>query len=147
MTRPELHTRVTVRAVTLLPASRGGFAVEVQLNLRRVRDVAVLDVAGELDIYTSPRLRSAIQDVLGGGTPRVVVNLARTSYLDSTALSVLAAALRQARTAGGTLALVYDQPQIEKIFTITGLQEVFPVYRTESDAVAAASAGSRPGQP
>ena len=112
--------------------------MEVQVNLRRVDGVAVLDVAGELDIYTSPKLRSAIQELLSGGTARVVVNLIQTSYLDSTALSVLTSALKQARDAGGTVALVYNQPQIEKIFTITGLHEVFPVYRTETDAVAAA---------
>lgn len=112
--------------------------VEVQLNLRRVDSVAILDVTGELDIYTSPKLRSAIQDLLAGGTARVVVNLANTSYLDSTALSVLTSALKQARDAGGTVVLVYTQPQVEKIFTITGLHEVFPVYRTESEAVAAA---------
>lgn len=120
--------------------------MDVQVNLRRVDGVAVLDVAGELDIYTSPKLRGALQELLRGGTVRVVVNLAQTSYLDSTALSVLTSALKQARDAGGTVALVYTQPQIEKIFTITGLHEVFPVYRTESDAVAAARAWSVPGQ-
>ncbi len=119
--------------------SGGGYtSVEVQLHLRRVDGVAVLDVTGELDIYTSPKLRSAIQELLTGGTARVVVNLLNTTYLDSTALSVLTSALKQARDAGGTVALVYNQPQIEKIFTITGLHEVFPVYRTETDAVDAA---------
>jgi len=120
--------------------------LEVQLNLRREDSVAVLDVTGELDIYTSPKLRSAIQELLTGGTPRVVVNLLNTSYLDSTALSVLTSALKQARDAGGTVALVYNQPQIEKIFTITGLHEVFPVYRTESDAVAAARSWTDTGR-
>ena len=112
--------------------------MEVQLHLRRVDGVAVLDVTGELDIYTSPKLHSAIQELLTGGTAGVVVNLLNTSYLDSTALSVLTSALKQAGDAGGTIAVVYNQPQVEKIFTITGLHEVFPVYRTESDAVDAA---------
>lgn len=120
--------------------------MEVQLNLRRVDSIAVLDVTGELDIYTSPKLRSAIQELLTGGTARVVVNLLNTSYLDSTALSVLTSALKQARDAGGTVALVYNQPQIEKIFTITGLHEVFPVYRTESAAVDAARSWTDTGR-
>ena len=112
--------------------------MEVQLNRRNENGVEVLDVSGELDIYTSPKLRTAIQDVLAGGRSRVVVNLLHTTYLDSTALSVLTSALKQARDAGGTVALVYNQPQIEKIFTITGLHEVFPVFRTEPEAVIAA---------
>src|SRR5439155_20906071 len=65
----------------------------------------------------------------------LVVNLLRTTYLDSTALSVLTTAQKQAREAGGNLGLVYDQPQIEKIFTITGLHRVFPIFRTETEAV------------
>lgn len=116
--------------------------MEVQLHRRIVDGVEVLDVAGELDIYTSPKLRAAIQEVLGGGASRLVVNLLSTTYLDSTALSVLTSALKQAREAGGTVALVYNQPQIEKIFTITGLHEVFPVFRSESDAVRAARSGA-----
>lgn len=112
--------------------------MEVQLQRRKVDEIDVLDVSGELDIYTSPKLKAAIADLLGSGQPRVVVNLLRTTYLDSTALSVLTAALKHARESGGNLGLVYDQPQVEKIFTITGLHEVFPVFRSEGDALHAA---------
>lgn len=73
----------------------------------------------------------------------VVVNLLEASYLDSTALSVLTGAQKQARRAGGNVGLVYNQPQIEKIFTITGLAELFSVFRTEADAVRAARSWSR----
>ncbi|HXF83428.1 MAG TPA: STAS domain-containing protein [bacterium] len=115
--------------------------MEVQLHRRSEPDVEILDVRGELDISTSPRLRSAIQEVLASGRSHLVVNLLHTTYLDSTALSVLTSALKQARDAGGTVALVYNQPQIEKIFTITGLHEIFAVYRSEPEAVNAARAG------
>ena len=109
--------------------------MDVQLKTRTVDGVSVLEVAGELDIYTSPKLKSAIQAALTAGRARVVVNLLRTTYLDSTALSVLTTAQKQAREAGGNLGLVFDQPQIAKIFTITGLQRVFPIFRTETDAM------------
>lgn len=112
--------------------------MEVQLQRRIVDGVAVLDVAGELDIYTSPKLKAAIQELISEGHSRLVVNLAKTTYLDSTALSVLTAALKQTRENGGDLAVVYNQPQIEKIFSITGLHDVFPVFRAEGDAVKAA---------
>lgn len=112
--------------------------MEVQLQRRIVNGVAVLDVAGELDIYTSPKLKTAIQDLISEGHAKLVVNLLKTTYLDSTALSVLTAALKQARENGGDLAVVYNQPQIAKIFSITGLHEVFPVFHVEGDAVNAA---------
>ena len=108
--------------------------MDVQLKTRTLDGVSILEVAGELDIYTSPKLKAAIQTALTTRTS-LVVNLLRTTYLDSTALSVLTTAQKQAREAGGNLGLVYDQPQIEKIFTITGLQRVFPIFRTETEAV------------
>jgi len=117
--------------------------VEIQLKSRSVNGVVVVDVAGELDVYTSPKLKSAIQHALTEGGSRVVVNLLEASYLDSTALSVLTGAQKQARRAGGNVGLVYNQPQIEKIFTITGLAELFSVFRTEADAVRAARSWSR----
>lgn len=117
--------------------------MEVQLQRRVVEGVAILDVGGELDIYTSPKLKVAIQDLLSEGHTRLVVNLMKTTYLDSTALSVLTAALKQARESGGDLGVVFNQPQIEKIFSITGLHDVFPVYRAEGDAVVAAREWAR----
>jgi len=114
------------------------------LRRRSENGVEILDVCGELDIRTSPKLRSAIQEVMADGRYRLVVNLLHTTYLDSTALSVLTSALKQAKDAGGTVALVYNQPQIGKIFTITGLHEVFPVFASEPEAVRAAQAW--PGQ-
>jgi len=109
--------------------------MDVQLKTRTLDGVSILEVAGELDIYTSPKLKAAIQTALTTGRASLVVNLLRTTYLDSTALSVLTTAQKQAREAGGNLGLVYDQPQIEKIFTITGLHRVFPIFRTETEAV------------
>ncbi len=114
--------------------------MEILLQHRNVNDIAILNVAGELDIYTSPKLKSAIEDLMAKGHSRLVINLLQTTYLDSTALSVLSASLKEARIAGGNLGLIYDQPQIAKIFAITGLHEIFPVYRSEVEALDAARA-------
>src|SRR2546426_9502572 len=112
--------------------------MDVQLKTRTVDVLFIFNDTAATEIYTSPKLKSAIQNALTAGRARVVVNLLRTTYLDSTALSVLTTAQKQAREAGGNLGLVFDQPQIEKIFTITGLQRVFPIFRTETDAMAEA---------
>ncbi|MGH2405509.1 MAG: STAS domain-containing protein [bacterium] len=114
--------------------------MEAHVNSRRVGDVVVLDVGGELDLYTSPKLKAAIDALLSEGHNRLLVNLTETTYLDSTALSILSAALKQARDAdtGGNVGLIYNRPQIERMFSITGLNEVFPVFKTENEALEAA---------
>jgi len=111
--------------------------VEAHVNPRMVGDIAVLDVSGELDLYTSPKLKEAIDALLAQGYTRLLVNLQETTYLDSTALSILSSALKQVRDtdAGGNVGLIYSRPQVERMFAITGLNEVFPVFRSESDAL------------
>jgi anti-sigma B factor antagonist len=68
----------------------------------------------------------------------MVVDLRETTYMDSTALAILSSALQEVRQAGGNLGLVFDKPQIARLFTITGLGELFPIYQTEAEALDAA---------
>ncbi|MGQ0548834.1 MAG: STAS domain-containing protein [Armatimonadota bacterium] len=119
--------------------------MEAHVNSRMVGDVAVLDVGGELDLYTSPKLKAAIDTLLSEGHSRLLVNLTETTYLDSTALSILSGALKQVRDAytGGNVGLIYNRPQIERMFSITGLNEVFAVFRTETEALEAARAWAK----
>src|SRR5437879_10185222 len=121
--------------------------MDVQLKTRTLDGVSILEVAGELDIYTSPKLKAAIQTALTTGRASLVVNLLRTTYLDSTALSVLTTAQKQAREAGGNLGLVNDEPQIEKIFTITGLHSVSPIFRRKPEPVNTARTWIATGPP
>jgi anti-sigma B factor antagonist len=111
--------------------------MEATVNPRIVDGVAVLDVAGELDLYTSPKLKAALDDLLAGGHTRLVVNLQETTYLDSTALAILSSALGEIKQAGGHLCLIFDKPQIARLFSITSLNELFPIFSTETDALEA----------
>ena len=120
--------------------------MEFQVEARTEGAVTVITITGELDLYTAPRLEEALARASAGTPPRVVVDLARTAYMDSTALRVLTAALKRFRERGGELAIVVTQPPIAKLFTITGLDQVFPICPTESEALARARSGA-PGQP
>ncbi len=111
--------------------------MEAIMSSRTVGGVPVLDVAGELDLYTSPKLKAAIDSVLAAGHTRLVINLLETTYMDSTALAILSSALQEIRQAGGNLGLIFNKPQIARLFTITGLGELFPIFQTEADALEA----------
>jgi anti-sigma B factor antagonist len=116
----------------------GNPAMEIDVQTKLVEGIPVLHITGELDLYTSPKLRTALESLLIRGHQRLVVNLLKTTYLDSTGLSILTAALKKFRDAGGNMALVFEQPQIDRMFTITGLNEIFPIYKEEAEAIAGA---------
>ena len=99
--------------------------------------IEVIDVQGEIDIYTAPRLRELLIDLVSKGSYQLVVNLDKVGFLDSTGLGVLVGGLRRVRAHDGSLDLVCTQQPILKILKITGLTEVFGIYQTVDQAIAA----------
>ena len=98
----------------------------------------VIDVQGEIDMYTAPRLRDLLIDLVSKGSYQLVVNLDKVGFLDSTGLGVLVGGLKRVRAHDGSLHLVCTQRRILKIFRIAGLTEVFGIYETADQAIAAA---------
>lgn len=113
--------------------------MELSLATRDVAGHTVVEVRGEVDVYTAAQLRERLFEVIGGGSGSVVVDLTRVDFLDSTGLGVLAGALKRLRLSGGELALVCRSQKLLKIFRITGLDQVFRLYDTVEAATAAAA--------
>jgi anti-sigma B factor antagonist len=103
-------------------------------------EASIVDVEGEIDVLTSPRLKSALAALVDGGSSLVVVNLAQVKYMDSTGLGVLVSAMKRIREKNGTIVLSGLNSHLSKIFEITGLRKVFEVYPTEDDALNAGPA-------
>ncbi len=114
--------------------------MELSLSTRSVADHTVLEVGGEVDVYTAPRLRERLVELVEGGARSVIVDLSRVEFLDSTGLGVLVGALKRLRAAGGSLRLVCGQERLLKIFRITALDRVFSLFDTVEAAVAAMGA-------
>ena len=109
--------------------------MDLSLSTRSVGEQTVLDVAGEVDVYSAPALRDRITELLQDNQPSLVVNLADVSFLDSTGIGTLVAGLNRAVQLGGTLTLVCDHDRILKLFRITGLDAVFTIYPAIEDAI------------
>jgi len=85
--------------------------------------------AGEIDLYTAPRLHSELAAVIANSAPetRIVVDMSGVEFCDSTGMNVLLSCLRQARQRGGELELAAPRPAVKKILQVTGLDAVFTV--------------------
>jgi len=111
--------------------------VDIKVNVRQLdgsRPASVVDLNGEIDVYTSPKVKEAISDLIDKGHYAIVINLENVRYIDSTGLGVLIGGLKRVREHSGTVHLVCTNPQIRKIFDITGLAKVFGIYDTEAAA-------------
>jgi len=121
----------------------------VNLDIRHCRvepGVALFELRGEADAFTAPKLRQAMMDWLDQGTVHFAVDLSQLAYIDSTNLGVLIGALKRARERGGDLAIVSPSHRVMRIFEITGLGAIFPIYDTQ-EAALCSFRGNQDGQP
>ncbi|WP_395090697.1 STAS domain-containing protein [Armatimonas sp.] len=102
--------------------------------------VPLVALTGELDAYHAPRLKTELENQLGGSPRILVISLKRVSYVDSTGLGVLVAVRKQAEPAGVSLHLVMSpESAVRRTFTITGLLPVFSIFDDEAAALEAAA--------
>jgi anti-sigma B factor antagonist len=97
----------------------------------------VVQVVGEIDVYTAPQLRERLDAEIDAGRYDLVVDLTGVSFMDSTGLGVLVGRLKQIRLNDGSMRLVCSHDRVLKVFVITGLDKVFAIYPTVGEAVAA----------
>jgi anti-sigma B factor antagonist len=111
--------------------------VDLSLETRQENERTVIEVGGEIDVYTAPKLRERIIELVDEGQYHLVVDLEKVEFLDSTGLGVLVGGLKRVRGHDGSLQLVCTQERLLKIFRITGLSKVFAIHGSQSEALAA----------
>lgn len=116
--------------------SAPGMTLSIQSRQLDSRTSA-LDLEGEVDVYTAPQLKRALHEQTQQGAARVVVNLAKVEYIDSTGLSALISGHASLLQIGGSLLVVSPRPRIARLLTLTGLASRLSVFPNESDALTA----------
>ncbi len=109
--------------------------MDLGLDVTEHDGVTVLAVRGEVDVYTAPKLREKLVELVTQGKYRIVVDLENVDFLDSTGLGVLVGGLKRLRSHDGDLSLVCTQHRILKVFEITGLTKVFAIRDSVEAAV------------
>lgn len=105
-------------------------------------DTAIIAVGGEIDIFTAPDVRRVGLEAVTDGATRVILDLSRTTFLDSTGLGVIIGLSKRVRPSGGDVVIVNIDAGIARTFEITGLNEIFRICETRAEALeAAAEAG------
>ena len=107
-------------------------------------DAYIVSLTGEVDLYTAPEFKQQLLEIAAQGTRQVIVDLTRTTFIDSTTLGVLVGGVKRLRANGGALTLVCDDRNITKIFEITGLDRVFAIHATRDEAISKLDGASQP---
>jgi anti-sigma B factor antagonist len=108
--------------------------MELEITTERADTRCRLTLSGEIDVYTSPQLKRELVEAVDAGCVNIVVDLEGVGFIDSSGLGVLVSGLRRVKENDGTLRLVSTRDGILKIFRITGLDKVFPIFASVSEA-------------
>ena len=110
--------------------------MDLSVTSREQGGRTVVEVSGEIDVYTAPVLRERLNDLVGEGHHHLVVDMEKVDFLDSTGLGVLVGGLKKVRAHDGSMRLICNQERLLKIFRITGLAKVFTIHSSQAEALA-----------
>ena len=109
--------------------------MQLKLSTRVIDGVTIVDCNGRIVFgEESGLLRDTVKKLLAQ-TPRVVLNLAGISYIDSGGLGTLVALYTTAQNAGGAVKLANLTQRVGDLLQVTKLVTVFEVYDSEQEAV------------
>ncbi|MCR4439572.1 MAG: STAS domain-containing protein [bacterium] len=113
----------------------------MEVRVRQEGGADIVEVAGEVDLFSSPEVRKALLSLAKKRSPLIIVDLARVSYMDSSGLATLIEGLQMARAHQGEFKLASLREEVLEVFELTRLVDVFEIH----DDVAQALASLRPG--
>lgn len=105
----------------------GGFIVNLSIRQDRNQDTTIVYLSGEIDAYTAPKLRETLIPLAEQSGQNVTVDLSEVQYIDSTGLGIFIGALKATHVHEGTLTLTGMSERVQRLFTITGLDEVIAI--------------------
>lgn len=111
----------------------------MQISARKVDKTTIFDVTGDIDLANSPEVRKALlREVRENRTPRVVMNMSKVRYIDSSGVASLVEGLKASRDAGSRFLLFGLSPAAREVLQLSRLLKIFEVYDNEEQALGAA---------
>lgn len=111
----------------------------LKIDITRQNLAAIVAIEGEIDLYSSPKLRETLLQLTGEQAPVIVLNLEKVSYTDSSGLATLIEGLQATGKYGGKFVLTSISKEVREVFQLSHLDKVFEIYNSTEEALQAAS--------
>ena len=103
----------------------------MDIKLRKVGNVSIIDLTGSLDIYTSTDFKSFIEKNVNSENNNVIINIEKLTYIDSSGIGMLIKELNFVQTLNGEFKIANMKAPIEKVFKVAGLTTYFKIINEE----------------
>lgn len=108
----------------------------ITVETRERPGALVVEVAGEVNLHSSPQLLTSLRELAARHPKRLVIDLAGVSYMDSSGLGSLVDVKRRVERHGGRLTLAGLQPRVRSVFEIAQLHRFFNIAPSVAEALA-----------
>ena len=112
----------------------GNMSSEVA-QVRQEGEASVVEVYGEVDMHRSPELHQLLREVCEERPAKLVVDLSRVDYMDSSGIGTLVEIFRRVKGFEGEMILVALQPRVRGVFEITKLDKFFIIHDSVAEAL------------
>jgi anti-sigma B factor antagonist len=109
----------------------------INVTREQVAEAVVVTVEGSVDYQTSPELKGELKVVLDGTPPKVVVDLAGVSFMDSSGLATLVEVMQKMAPYKGRILLCNLSKAVRGVFEISNLDRVFHIAGDREEALGA----------
>lgn len=107
----------------------------MEIEIRFMDPVTVVEIAGSVDSLTADTLTGAMLDELGRDRARLVADFSRVDYISSAGLRALLGALKDARRRGGDLRLAGVSPPVLRVLEISGFTSILNLFSDVEAAI------------
>ena len=119
-----------------LPILEEDLLEKLKTSTRQVEGVTIVDLSGRITLgEASVVVRDVINDLMGKGNKKILLNLVGVNYIDSSGIGVLVSSFSTVRSQGGQLKMVNLSKRIHDLLQITKVYSLFDVKDDEAAAV------------
>lgn len=97
----------------------------MEITKRKSGDTIIIELSGSLDIYTAADFKTYLQSNVKTENAKVVVNMEKLNYIDSSGIGMLIKSLNYMKELNGQLQLANLKESLQKIFKVAGLTAYF----------------------
>ena len=110
----------------------------MQISVRRTDKAAILELTGRIDLSSSAEVRKILlHELRERRTPRVILNLEKVKYIDSSGVASLVEGLKASRDIGSRLSLFGLSPIVREVLQLSRLLKIFEIFENEQQALSA----------
>ena len=106
----------------------------MRVREKTVGAAALVEVEGDVDMYSSPELRQTLQRLTSEKRRTIVLDLSGVDFMDSSGIATLVQTMKESRPFGGEIRLASPGGNVMRVLKLSNLTTLFRIFPTVDEA-------------